>query len=60
MDTPFAYLDPASGSMIIQIVLGGVAAAGVAAKLYWRRLLHVLHIRRERAEQAPDADVAGH
>lgn len=60
MEPPFAYLDPASGSMIIQIVLGGVAAAGVAAKLYWRRLLHVLHIRRERAEQAPDADVAGH
>ena len=60
MDTPFAYLDPASGSMIIQILLGGAAAAGVAAKLYWRRILHVLRIRRERPEQARDADVAGH
>jgi hypothetical protein len=33
-----AYLDPASGSMILQLVLGGVAGAAVAARLFWRRL----------------------
>lgn len=33
-----AYLDPASGSMILQLILGGVAGAAVAARLFWRRL----------------------
>ena len=42
----FAYLDPGSGSMILQAVLGGVAAAGVIARLYWRRLMKLLRIRR--------------
>lgn len=34
-----AYLDPGSGSMFLQIVLGGVAGVAVIVKLYWRRLL---------------------
>lgn len=33
-----AYLDAASGSMIVQAVLAGVAGAAVFAKLFWRRL----------------------
>ena len=33
-----AYLDPGSGSMILQVVTGGVAAAAVAGRIYWRRL----------------------
>lgn len=34
-----AYLDPASGSMILQMVLGGVAGMAVMVKLYWHKLL---------------------
>lgn len=33
-----AYLDPGTGSMILQLVLGGVAGALVILKLYWARL----------------------
>jgi hypothetical protein len=33
-----AYLDPGSGSMILQVLTGGVAAAAVAGRLYWHRL----------------------
>lgn len=33
-----AYLDPASGSMILQLVLGGAAGVAVALRLLWRRL----------------------
>ena len=33
-----AYLDPGTGSMLLQVLLGGFAAVGVAAKLYWHRL----------------------
>jgi hypothetical protein len=32
--------------MLLQIILGGVAAAGVTAKLTWRRLLRALRIRK--------------
>lgn len=36
--TAHAYLDPASGSMILQAVIGGVAAGALAFKFYWRRV----------------------
>ncbi len=36
-----AYLDPGSGSMMLQALLGGVAAVGVIARLYWHRLKSV-------------------
>ncbi len=42
-----AYLDPGTGSMILQIILGGVAGLMVALRLYWYRILSVLGIRRE-------------
>jgi hypothetical protein len=38
----WAYLDPGSGSMLLQVVLGGAAAVGVVVKLYWYRILRVL------------------
>lgn len=34
-----AYLDPGSGSMILQVLLGGIAGAAVVIKMYWRRFL---------------------
>jgi hypothetical protein len=33
-----AYLDAASGSMIVQAVVAGAAGAAVFLKLFWRRL----------------------
>lgn len=33
-----AYLDPGTGSVLLQVILGGAAAIGVAAKLYWGRI----------------------
>jgi hypothetical protein len=40
------YIDPGSGSMILQMVLGGLAAAAVFLKLFWHRVLVFLHIRK--------------
>jgi len=34
----WAYLDPGSGSMLLQVILGGVAAVGVVCKMYWYRI----------------------
>lgn len=43
--THLAYLDAGSGSLIVQAVVGGVAGAAVAARLYWRRLTSRLRRR---------------
>ncbi len=45
-----AYLDPGSGSMIIQILVGGLAAVGVTMKLYWRRITGIFG-RGKKAEE---------
>ena len=34
-----AYIDPASGSMIFQVVIGGVMAAGLTIATFWRRIV---------------------
>jgi hypothetical protein len=34
----FAYLDPGTGSMLLQVILGGIAAIGVALKLFWHKI----------------------
>jgi len=42
----WAYIDPASGSMIVQLALGGVAGMLVVLKLYWHRFMNLLFGRR--------------
>jgi hypothetical protein len=37
--------------MVLQLLLGGVAAVGVTAKLTWRRLLRALGLRKDDDEQ---------
>lgn len=34
----FAYLDPGTGSIIIQAVIGAVVGIGVAVKAYWLKI----------------------
>jgi hypothetical protein len=49
-----AYLDAASGSMLIQVVLAGAAGAAVFLKLGWRRLTSPF--RRRAAAQVTERD----
>ena len=57
-----AYLDPGSGSMILQVILGGLAAAAVFLKMFWHRMLVAFRIRRSEASarraesSAPDSE----
>ena len=49
LDPPaYAYLDPGSGSMLLQVLLGGFAAVGVAIRLYWQR--GTARLRRKKVE----------
>jgi hypothetical protein len=47
------YIDPGTGSLVLQAIAGGVAAAAVTAKLYWSRVKRVF--RRQ-----PDDEAAPH
>jgi len=41
-----AYMDPGSGSMFLQLVLGGAAGIALICKLYWRRFLGFFGLRQ--------------
>jgi len=55
-----AYLDAGTGSMLLQVLAGGLAAAAVAGRLFWNRILTLLRIRKPQEEPAaPDAPASG-
>ena len=33
-----AYIDPGTGSLIVQTIIGAIAAASITAKLWWHKL----------------------
>jgi hypothetical protein len=51
----FAYLDPGSGSVLLQAILGGTAALAVTFRLWWGRLTRIFR-RGDRGERATAAD----
>lgn len=48
-----AYLDPGTGSIILQMLLGGVAGVMVVAKLYWHQFTSLFRRNREQPEASP-------
>jgi hypothetical protein len=50
-----AYLDPGSGSMLIQLLLGGVAGGAVILKLGWQRFRGLFGASADQQRQ-PGAD----
>ncbi len=41
----YSYLDPGTGSMILQVLLGGFAGALVIGRLYWQRVKALFGIK---------------
>lgn len=50
----WAYLDPGTGSMLLQVILGGIAAIGVALKLFWHKIRVALGMSKSPADEAED------
>jgi len=44
----FAYLDPGSGSMALQIILGGLAGLALLARYIWIKFLSGIGIKRNK------------
>jgi hypothetical protein len=45
-----AYVDPGAGSLILQLIIGGIGGAFVAFKLFWGRIRNF----RRKPEQPPE------
>ena len=54
---PLAYMDPGTGSMLLQLILGGVAGLFVIIRLFWHRILDLLGIHKEAPPSEPDSEV---
>ncbi len=53
----FAYIDPGTGAMLLQLLLGGIAGGLVILKLYWHRLKErTTRLFGVRNEEQPKAD----
>lgn len=54
----YAYLDPGTGSIILQVLLGGVAGVALVGKLYWHKFRLLIGAGRpaEKGERTGDAD----
>jgi len=37
-DEAYAYIDPGSGSYILQLLIAGLLGAAFAVKIYWKRI----------------------
>jgi len=42
----YAYIDPGSGSMFIQVIVGALVGVGIAIKLYWEKIKFKFSIMR--------------
>jgi hypothetical protein len=49
-----AYLDPGSGSMLVQLLLGGVAGAAVIMKLGWERFKDMFRSSSAKRDTKPN------
>jgi len=52
----FAYLDPGTGSAMLQGILGALAAIAMVLKLYWHRLLRFLGLRKNTIKKEEHSD----
>lgn len=44
----YAYIDPGSGSVVIQMIIGALVGVGITLKLYWYKFKEkVLRIRKK-------------
>jgi hypothetical protein len=48
-----AYLDPGTGSIILQVLLGGLAGIALAVRLYWHKFLSMSGLRKQVQETSP-------
>jgi hypothetical protein len=51
----WAYIDPGTGSFVIQGIIAAIVGAGLFIKLYWRRI--VARVTGKPMDDDPDDDI---
>lgn len=54
-----AYIDPGTGSALIQGVIAAVAAAAITGKLYWHRLVNFIGRKKNKNQEVTSAARSG-
>lgn len=54
----FAYIDPGTGSAVLQGILAALAAIGLTLKLYWHRFLKLIGVRKSTRQDQPTSSPA--
>lgn len=49
------YLDPGSGSFLLQLLIAGIAGAALAIKIYWRKIVTLFN-KKDPAQPAEVTD----
>jgi hypothetical protein len=57
-DASFAYVDPGTGSLIIQWVFGMAVASLAVGNIYWHRFKQFLSGKSSRADSTPKAEAS--
>jgi len=50
IDDAYAYIDPGTGSMIIQMLIGVLVGVGIAVKVFWEKIKFSISARFARNE----------
>jgi hypothetical protein len=54
--TSYAYLDPGTGSMILQGLIAAIALSAVTIKMYWHKFVAFFKRRNDKEPEAPPAE----
>lgn len=55
-DTTYAYIDPSTGSYVLQIILAGILGTLFTLKLFWKRIRMALSRLITRIRRSDDND----
>ncbi len=47
-----AYLDPGSGSIVVQVLIAGLMAAGIVVKVFWKKIKALFNRQAAKHEDA--------
>ena len=46
----FAYIDPGTGSMILQSIIGALVGVGIVLKVYWTKIKYAILERKSKKD----------
>jgi len=56
MSSFLAYLDPGTGSIILQSIVAGLLGIAVAIKMFWQRIIGFFRFRKQESAEGEDVD----